>query len=104
MFQRTLTHLSLILLFAFTQMGVATHAISHLSETKQQQQQDKSSHESKCGQCISYSHAADTHSVPTFTFDVSPLKHTLVTNKVINTSSHAAYFYSARAPPLHSQT
>jgi hypothetical protein len=104
MLQRIFLHLSLVFLFALTQLGVATHAISHLSESIQQQhQQDQNSHESQCGQCISYSHAADTHSAQAFSFDVTPVKHIVAAKKPVNTSSVSSSFYSARAPPSNSQ-
>jgi len=101
MLQRIFIHISLILLFAFTQMGVATHEISHLADSKQQQ--DQHGHENQCSQCLSYSHAASTPLAYAFTFIVTPTKPLFVASNPASTSTDSSYFYSARAPPLTSQ-
>jgi cytochrome c-type biogenesis protein CcmH/NrfF len=103
MLQRFFVHFSLILLFAFTQMGVATHEISHLSDGKQQQQQDKNNHKSQCEQCLSYSHAANAPLAHSFTFAVAQTEHVFVACKVASTTSASTPFYNARAPPITSQ-
>lgn len=104
MLQRAFIHLSLILLFAFTQMGVVTHEVSHLTENKQQHQQDQSSHESQCEQCLSHSQVADADLAPNFTFQIAATSHTLLISKSANVASTATLSYSARAPPHASKS
>ncbi len=103
MLQRLFVHLSLILLFALTQIGVVTHQISHLSDSKQHQQ-DQNNHQNQCEQCLSYSHAAVADLAPTFTFEVTPAEHLFITSSLVSTASTNPTFYSARAPPINSQT
>ena len=54
MLQRLFIHVSLVMLFAFTQMGIATHEISHFADLTQQNQQHKNTQNHQCEQCISY--------------------------------------------------
>lgn len=105
MLQRALVHLSLILLFSFTQMGVATHAISHLADghEQHQQDQDQSNTENQCGQCLSLSHAADANLAETFILKLAPSRHTHLASTSPSLASLATLSYSARAPPLASQ-
>jgi len=103
MLQRFFIHFSLILLFAFTQMGVATHAISHLAEDSEQHQQDQNNHESQCGQCLVYSHAATADVGHSLTFDVAPADHVFVAEALLPSATTLPTAYSARAPPLNSQ-
>lgn len=104
MLQRIFIHLSLILLFAFTQMGVATHEISHLTDSKHQQQQDQKNHENQCEQCLSYSHAADAGLAHSVTFQAAPASHTHVASDLSSATASSSFNFSARAPPHHSQT
>jgi hypothetical protein len=103
MLQRLALHLSLILLFALTQIGVATHEISHLTDS-QQHQQDQNHHENQCGQCLSYNHAAVADLTPTFTFQVTPAEQLFAVSEFASSFSTTPSFYSARAPPTNSQT
>lgn len=102
MLQRLVIHLSLVLLFAFTQMGVATHEISHLADNKQHQQ-DQNHHENQCGQCLSYSHTAVADLTPSFNFQVPPAEYLFAASESANSFSASPTFYSARAPPTLSQ-
>lgn len=104
MLQRTLIHLSLILLFAFTQMGVATHEISHLTDKQQQHQQDKNHQQSQCKQCLVISHAANAPLAHSFVFLSSPIKQFYFAGLTAISASHTATPYSARAPPSTSRT
>lgn len=99
MLQRVIIHLSLILLFAFTQMGVVTHEISHLSDSKQHQQ-DQNNHKNQCEQCLGYSHTAVADLTPTFTFEVTPTEPIFATREFTSSFSVTSSFYSARAPPI----
>lgn len=103
MLQRIFVHLSLILLFAFTQMGVATHEISHLTDRNQPHQQDKNSHESQCGQCLTYSHAATADVSPPYVFGVTPVVQVYTLGAFASSTLTTSSFYSARAPPSFSQ-
>jgi hypothetical protein len=102
MLQRVLIHFSLILLFAFTQMGVATHSISHLANSNEQQQ-DQNNTEHQCGQCISLTHAADVNLTQSFNFTVTPAEYIFVANELSGVATALSFSYSARAPPQYSQ-
>lgn len=104
MLQRTFIHLSLILLFAFTQMGVATHEISHLTETQKQHQEDKSHQQSQCEQCLVISHAANAPLAYSFVFVSIPIRQFYFAELTAVSASRTATPYSARAPPSTSQT
>lgn len=99
MLHRIFVHLSLALLFALTQMGVATHEISHFSDLTQQSQQHKNTPNHQCEQCISHAGIESALSSPAFVF---ALQQTVFITPV----SFNAYFfsvtsqhYAARAPP-----
>lgn len=100
MLQRTFIHVCLILLFAFTQMGVATHEISHF--TDEQQQQDKNHQQSQCEQCLVLSHAASAPLAYSFVFASTPLEQLYFAELSASAFSRTATLYSARAPPSHS--
>lgn len=108
MLQRLVIHFSLILLFAFTQMGVATHAVSHLADGHEQHQQDqnnqdKNNHENQCGQCLSLSHIADAGTTATFDFQLTANEQIFAGSALSSFTSLAIPSYSARAPPYPSQ-
>lgn len=103
MLQRFVIHFALILLFAFTQMGVATHAVSHVFEGHDQHQQDQNNHENQCGQCISLSHIADAGLTPILDFQLTASDQIFASNELLSFTSLATSFYSARAPPSTSQ-
>ena len=107
MLHKFFIHFSLVILFAFTQMGVATHEISHLSDfnqsdhnqKNQQSKQDKQAPNHQCQQCISH---ADVESA------LAASAILLVFNQSLSapvSDSHSSFFnllnraYSARAPP-----
>lgn len=98
MLKRAFLHLSLILLFAFTQMGVAAHAANH-----GQHHQDQSSHEEQCGQCLSLSHLTGADIVDTISFSFALAEYVLNSNIAPTFSAAAPLPYSARGPPNHSQ-
>lgn len=102
MLQRVFIHLSLILLFAFTQMGIATHELSHLSDNKQHQQ-DQNHHESQCEQHLVYNHAATADVGHSFVFNSSPTDYIFAAEAPTLSVAALPTFNSARAPPLHSQ-
>ena len=102
MLQRLFVHLSLALLFALTQMNVATHEISHLDDFTQHSQQDKNTPNHQCEQCIG--HADIANGMPSQAFNFAIVHSTLITpadsrSQFLTTNHHS---YSARAPPLSS--
>jgi hypothetical protein len=99
MLQRFFIHLALIVLFAFTQMGVATHEISHIADTAKHSQQDKSKVAEQCGQCISYAKLASGLQLSAFVIPAI-LSGSLV-ESIYNaaTQAPALVAYKARAPP-----
>lgn len=105
MLHRFFVHFSLVILFAFTQMGVATHEISHFSDLIQHSQPDSKSKQDKqapnhqCEQCISHADIESGLAASAFVFAV---------NQSVSVPVIEAYFsflhipyraYSARAPP-----
>lgn len=102
--QRLFIHFSLIVLFAFTQIGMTAHQISHYADHQEQHHQDPSSHEDQCGQCITYNHLADADIAHTFWLDSTQTKP--VFSSVASASHYASTlsYYAARAPPTILQT
>lgn len=104
MLQRYVIHLALVFLFAFTQMGVATHEISHLTDASQHTRQDsksqsKHSATEQCSQCISYAKIANALHSSSFTI---PLSNSEFITTATDASSFESQFrsaYLARAPP-----
>lgn len=104
MLQRYLLNFVLIFLFAFAQIGVAAHEISHITNGEQHsQQQDSKSKNTvaeQCAQCLSYAKVAsglttDTISLPNISADLSA--DTAYASSFTSTLLCA---YGARAPPL----
>ena len=100
MLQRLFIHFSLVMLFALTQMGVATHEISHLNDLNQHSQQDKNVPNHQCEQCIS--HADLSNGLASKAYDFAIVRSDSIA--IIIETSHFAYTqlhsYSARAPPV----
>lgn len=105
MLNRILIHLSLIVLFAFTQIGGAVHAVNHYAEQhhQEQHQQDQGSHEEQCGQCITYSHIADADVTHDYWFSTTPLEQVFSSDAKASHISLTVRFYGARAPPTFLQ-
>lgn len=104
MLQRLFIHLTLALLFAFTQIGVATHEISHFTDNAKHSQSDESSQQKstvaeQCAQCISYAKIA-SGILPTalvITISQTTLSETLSQHTLFQPYSSSPY--AARAPP-----
>ena len=104
MLQKLFIHLTLVLLFAFTQIGVATHEISHIAgSTKHAPTEENSTQKStaaeQCAQCISYAKVA-SGLLPALL--VAPTHQPeLATALSVHTSfqHHTPSPYGARAPP-----
>jgi len=102
MLHRLFIHVSLVVLFAFTQMSIATHEISHLADLTQQSQQHKNTPNHQCEQCISHAGIESGLAPQTFAFAlqqaVSIVPVSLESYLFSTTSQH----YAARAPPQFS--
>jgi hypothetical protein len=104
MLQRYVIHLALIFLFAFTQMGVATHEISHLTDASQHSQQDPKSQSKQtaaeqCAQCINYAKVASGLELSAFKIPVISADPIAVTTHLLSFESTFTSAYAARAPP-----
>ncbi len=98
MFKRFAANFALIFLFAFAQIGVSTHEISHFSDATQHKQQDKNTH-SQCAQCISYAEVAGGLPAHVFTFVNNDVTFFTRADYHQSFQSHLSTHYSARAPP-----
>ena len=110
MLHKFFIHFSLIILFAFTQMGVATHEISHLSDynqqNKQQNQQsnpqsgqDKQAPNHQCQQCISHADIESALAASAILLVFNQSLSVFVSDSRSSFFSHPNRAYSARAPP-----
>ncbi len=104
MLQRLIAHLSLVLLFALTQIGVATHEISHITNGTQHSQpveksQQKNTVAEQCAQCLSYAKIA-SGILPALL--ITPIKQSSLAeplNQHASFQHHSSSPYAARAPP-----
>lgn len=102
MLQRYLINFALIFLFAFAQIGVAAHEISHLSNKDQHSQQDSKSKNTvaeQCAQCLSYAKVASGLQPTAFNLPVVQAESTAITSYFSNFESTLCCAYGARAPP-----
>ena len=104
MFQRYLINFALIFLFAFAQIGVAAHEISHLNEKHQQSQSDPKSQSKhapaeQCSQCISYAKVASGLQLSAFEIPDISADPIAVTGNFLSFQSAFSSAYAARAPP-----
>ncbi len=101
MLQRFVIHFALIFLFAFTQMGVVTHEISHLTDASQQapKSQSKHSNTEQCEQCINYAKVASGLALSTFEIPVINADLTTVAQQFSSFQSAFISAFAARAPP-----
>lgn len=99
MLHRLFIQLALIFAFAITQIGLATHEISHLATPAQHSQQDKSSPAESCGQCIAYAQVASGLQSQPFVLPIVLARFQAASPYFLNavTTHHTAY--AARAPP-----
>ncbi len=99
MLQRLAIHVALIFLFAFTQMGVLTHEISHFTDTSKHSQQDKNTPAEQCEQCISYAKVASGLQLSAFVIPAIAAGFTAIPSHHFSFQSHPSTAYAARAPP-----
>lgn len=104
MLQRYVIHLALIFLFAFTQLGVAAHEISHLNNKHQHSQSDPQSQSKhapaeQCSQCISYAKVANGLALAEFVIPEIDSAITSQPTYFFKQFSRTSTAYTARAPP-----
>ncbi len=99
MFKRLFIHVGLIFLFAFVQMGVVTHEISHIEDLVTHSKQDQNTHSEQCEQCISFAKIAGGLVSQSFNLPILPASFIGSTQFLTQTSSQSHTAYSARAPP-----
>lgn len=104
MLQRLTIHIALVFLFAFTQMGVATHEISHATNSIQHHQQDsktqtKHTAAEQCEQCISYAKIASGLQLNAFAMPAIIAVSAKTANAYSSVQSYPASAYAARGPP-----
>lgn len=99
MLQKLFVHLSLIVLFAFTQIGSASHEISHFSDLAQHSKQDKQTPNHQCEQCISYADIESGLAESAFVLAVNQSVSVPVIEPRFSFFNLPNRAYSARAPP-----
>lgn len=104
MLNRLIIHFSLIFLFAFTQIGVAAHEISHLNNAGQHSQPEspvksKNSAAEQCAQCLSFAKAASGLATDPFRLTCIQPVSVAITLDACDIQSRYLRAFSARAPP-----
>ena len=104
MLKRFGLHVALIFLFAFAQIGVVTHEISHVEDLathnqQNQSQQDQNTHSEQCEQCISFAKIAGGLVAQGFVLPVLQANAIGVTQLQTQGSPQLYVAYAARAPP-----
>lgn len=104
MLKRYLIHIALIFLFAFAQIGVAAHEISHLSGNDQHSQQTSSKSKNtiaeQCAQCLSYAKVANGLISKAITLAAIHFELEADGTYFSNFTSSPLRAYGARSPPL----
>lgn len=99
MLQRFAIHIAFVFLFVFSQIGVATHEISHVVDAAKHTQHDKNTTAEQCEQCLSYAKIAS--GLPLSAFAILKITSQSTTVACYHACSLAVTFaaYAARAPP-----
>jgi len=100
MLKRYCLNFILVVLFAFTQMGVISHEISHFKQLTHQNKTDKNTTSEQCGQCIAYAQLANTAPANVFIIPIIEAEFHFATAHVANLTTRLSAPYSARAPPF----
>jgi hypothetical protein len=99
MLRRMFLVLTLALLFGLGQQGSAMHAVTHLTDAQEQQQDKK--HNAPCEQCVTYAKLANAvPATPAFILPHIPAEGTIVTVAVHAADALHLFAYPARAPPF----
>ncbi len=99
----TFIYLSMIFLFAFTQVGVAMHSINHWVDCHEEQHQDQGEAEEACVQCLSISHADGVHLSRDYHLTFTAGRHIFVEDFLAALFAPHHFVYAVRAPPQLSQ-
>lgn len=99
MLQRFFIHFCLVFLFAFTQIGAATHEISHFNEPIKQNTSDKNTTAEQCGKCIAYAQSINAAPAQGFVIPFNDAHFQLATIQVARLTERLLSPYCARAPP-----
>lgn len=106
----------LLLTFAFAQIGLVTHELSHFADTNsvvqktqqiqsshqsdERQKQDKDSLNKSCPTCLAYSIIASSHTINAFVLTLAVFEqHYFLAIEASGLNCHFRY-YPARAPPI----
>jgi len=100
MLQRFFIHISLIFLFAYTQIGVVTHEISHFNEPIKQSTTDKNTTAEQCEKCIAYAQSANAAPTHSFVVPCNEAHFQLASIQVVSFTEYLLSSYRARAPPF----
>ena len=99
MFKRFYAYFILIFLFAFAQIGAASHEISHLKDLSHPSKQDQNNHQNQCEQCLSFAKVASGLSTHAFIFIAPKIGFQKDLTTDVAVVSRASFYFSARAPP-----
>jgi len=99
MLQRFVIQLAFIFLFAFTQIGVVTHEISHVVGAEKHGQQDKNTSAEQCEQCLSYVKVASGLPWSPFVIPEIVAETSAETTYQSDVQAFTLAAYAARAPP-----
>jgi len=100
MLRRVFLVLTLALLFGLGQQGAAVHAISHLADWQQNQQQpDKGQHETTCDKCVTYAQLGSAVGSQHFALPTPQHSYHRHAPRAMRAGFSSSYSYSARAPP-----
>lgn len=104
---RIFFHLALVILFAFAQIGIATHSVEHIG-VQLSESHDSSSHSDspeqhtsgfQCPQCIAQSHADVATIQSDFILQLANAQHVFLDNQAASQTASASEYFFARAPP-----
>lgn len=99
MLQRFALQFLLIFLFAFAQIGVAAHEISHYSDAAKHQQ-DQNTAAEQCAQCLAYAQVASGLQAQPFILPTVDAQFAASTHYFFNAITRQTAAYAARAPPI----
>jgi hypothetical protein len=99
MLRRAFFILTLMLLFGFGQQGAFMHAVTHLADAQEQQQDKK--HNAPCEQCAAYAELANAMpGVVAYTVPHIPCEHIVAIAGTQTADLRHLLIYPARAPPF----
>jgi hypothetical protein len=99
MLKRFALNFILIFLFAFVQIGAATHQISHFGDFTRHNQQDQNKQDTQCEQCISFAKIAGGLQSQTFVFNLLATEFFPAVFHQNSDYSLTHTAYAARSPP-----